>query len=179
LSTTPSYDIIGQRFDRWLVVSFSHMRTRRAQWNCVCDCGTKKIVCGDSLRLGRSRSCGCYMREATAAMAKRLFTTHGHTTNYRTSREYWVWAGMIQRCTNPNHVGFHNYGGRGIRVCDRWKNSFADFIADMGPRPTPQHTIERVDNNGNYEPTNCKWTTRAEQSRNTRRNKNAVRYQNP
>jgi hypothetical protein len=109
------------------------------------------------------------MREATARQAKRLFTKHGHTANYKTSLEYWVWAGMIARCTNPKHTSYKNYGGRGITVCKRWLRSFSAFIEDMGPKPTPQHTIDRKNNDGNYTKRNCRWATRSQQNLNRRK----------
>ncbi len=96
-------------------------------------------------------------------------TTHGHTVNYRKSREYRSWQMMKHRCHNPRYTQFRDYGGRGIAVCPRWRDSFEDFLADMGPRPVGT-SIDRIDKNGNYEPSNCRWATEQEQKRNTRRN---------
>lgn len=161
-------DLTGQRFGRWLVLAFDHAQSATF-WQCRCDCGTARTVSGDSLRRGRSTNCGCFAREKTAQQAKRLFTTHGHTTNHSTSPEYRSWYAMIQRCKNPKRVGFKNYGGRGITVCRRWEKSFPAFLADMGLKPTRAHTINRKNNEGNYTPRNCHWATKKEQANNSRR----------
>lgn len=122
---------------------------------CKCDCGRTGVFCLNSLRIGETKSCGCLK-------VKRL-TTHGQSN----TPEYRVWAGMIQRCVNENETGWIYYGGRGISVCDEWRASFEAFICDMGMRPSGKYSIERIDNDGNYEPGNCVWATRAQQGSNT------------
>lgn len=136
-------------------------------WECLCDkslggCGGITIVRGIHLRSGHTRSCGCFAAKSRKASS----VTHGMTK----TAEYRSWYAMKQRCTNPRHKSFRDYGGRGIRVCDRWLNSFENFLADMGTKPSPQHSIERKDGDGGYEPGNCVWATRTEQNRNTRNN---------
>lgn len=130
------------------------------RWNALCDCGTLGIVWDLHLRRGDSQSCGCLSRE------KRIErnTKHGMAS----TPEYGSWSSMLQRCENPRSAGYHNYGGRGIAVCGRWRHSPAAFLEDMGPRPGLEYSIERRDNNGNYEPTNCYWGTMADQSNNKR-----------
>lgn len=132
----------------------------------LCTCGRKKIVWAVNLRRGATTSCGCRQRE----VVKRLFTTHGQSRRDGKTRPEWiVWYDMIRRCSNPNDVGYEQYGGRGISVCERWRGDFSAFFADVGPRPSPKHSIDRKDNDGDYEPSNCRWATQAEQMRNTQR----------
>ena len=131
-----------------------------------CDCGTVKIVFYDNVIRGKTRSCGCLSRERS--------TTHGGTIgarNGQTMAEYGVWNKMRQRCSGLDRKSAHNYADRGIKVCERWTADFSAFFADMGPRPTPKHTLERVENDGNYEPSNCRWATRKEQLNNKRTNR--------
>lgn len=154
----------GKKIGRWSVLAKSAERDSAGsvKWMCECECGVKSLVSGTSLNTGTSVSCGCYQKEIAKSN-----TTHGLSS----SREYNSWCSMKARCTNPKNPGYKYYGGRGIKVCDRWVNSFDNFLLDMGQRPSIKHTIDRhPDINGDYTPTNCRWGTKPEQSRGTRRN---------
>lgn len=156
-------DMTGLVFGKLTVIRRKDgVQAKVAFWVCRCECGREAIVQGGKLRRGHTRSCGCLVSEHTTAMK----TTHGGSK----TREYKIWKGMIYRCENPKAKRWERYGGRGISVCERWRNSFPNFLADMGPRPSPEHSIERKDSNGNYEPDNCIWATATEQSKNTSRN---------
>jgi hypothetical protein len=150
----PTYrirDLTGQRFGSLVVMECAGVRGN-AQWLCKCDCGNEAIVNGNRLTGGNTTSCGCYRVNIT--------TKHG----MHRSGTYTSWCKMLTRCTNPNDVAYARYGGRGIAVCERWLR-FENFLADMGERP-PGTTIDRKENDGNYEPSNCRWADRATQNRN-------------
>lgn len=157
-------NLVGQRFHKLVVIERSENDADgKPKWLCKCDCGNIKSIRGIHLKSGRSKSCGC-------AKIERLIT-HGKSD----LPEYQVWQMMIQRCTNQKYNGYHNYGGRGIAVCNRWlgEHGFENFIVDMGLRPSQNHSIDRYPNNdGNYEPSNCRWATRKQQSRSRRVNVN-------
>lgn len=133
-------------------------------WNCVCSCGTRKVVAATVLRDGRSKSCGCLKHEVTMTRN----TKHGHSPASGFTPTYHSWVGMVQRCTNQRHASWPGYGGRGITVCERWM-TFANFLADMGVKP-PRTSIDRLDNSKGYSPDNCRWSTTRQQASNKRNN---------
>ncbi len=150
---------IGDRYGRLVVLGhcFLVSTAKHIYWSCRCDCGrTKSIYSGNILR-GRTRSCGCRER-----------MTHGDSH----SAEYSIRNGMISRCHNPHDIRYADYGGRGISVCDQWRTSYQSFLEHVGRRPSPSHSIDRISNDGNYEPGNVRWSTSHEQRRNTRQTHN-------
>lgn len=157
-------DMSGERFGRLTVVRIHPLRSESGgvYWLCKCECGTEKAVLANSLRTGDSKSCGCLNSELTASRNRK----HGCS---KTS-DYYAWKAMVQRCTNPSNKSFYCYGGRGIRVCERWME-FTNFVEDMGSPPSGM-CLERKDNNGDYCPENCKWATMAEQNSNKSNNIN-------
>ncbi|KAA3598797.1 MAG: hypothetical protein D8M57_13105 [Candidatus Scalindua sp. AMX11] len=159
-----SEDITGHRFGRLTVLGFGYRSPRReGYWRVLCSCGKMKIVRGADMKNGKIQSCGCLRSERT-----RIATmSHGMS---KTST-YSVWVNMKRRCTDTGNAAYNNYGGRGIKVCTRWLESFENFLSDMGERPN-KTSLDRINNDGNYEPANCKWATRKEQSTNKRNNIN-------
>ncbi len=158
-------DYSGKRFGRLVVVGEAGRSPHGGNmiWRCHCDCGNSTDVLSTSLRLGDTQSCGCLQSDLASAR----MTKHGHA-QHGTSRTYNSWASMVQRCTNPNYYQYKNYAGRGITVCAEWADNFQQFLSDMGERP-PGTSLDRFPNNdGNYEPGNCRWATPKEQSNNRR-----------
>ena len=153
-------ELSGKRFGRFIVLSYlRNNKHGRSIWECLCDCGTRKEVLGFCLKRGTTVSCGCYGRE--------IRTTHGFTKDKKRDHTYTAWTGMFQRCTNPNQIGYKYYGGRGITVCERWKN-FDNFLEDMGKRPSNNFSLDRIDTSLGYFKENCRWATPKEQARNRR-----------
>jgi len=153
---------VGEKHFRWTVLSVTAgTKHSKRKAICRCECGTIKELMLPSVTSGATKSCGCLASEVTSARS----TKHGmHGTP-----EHNSWMGMKQRCNDPRAHNYAWYGALGVRVCDRWMNSFSDFLADMGQKPSPEHSIDRTDPFGDYVPDNCKWATKKEQANNTRR----------
>lgn len=162
-------DFAGQRFNKLTAICSVNIGKIGRWWQCRCDCGNIKFASAGHLHLGKGgiKSCGC---------ANWLGPTkHGATKNGIKTSEYRIWTSMIQRCENPNDKGYPRWGGRGITICPSWRASFSTFLSDVGPRPTTNHSIDRINNDGNYEPGNCRWATAREQRLNQRPRRKVIR----
>lgn len=168
------FDVIGKKFGRLFVQEAQHYEKSPGvfdlRYRCACECGNSTFVTASKLMIGQIVSCGCYLREVTVSRS----LTHGDTRRGKRNRVYGIWAGIIQRCVNPNVKGYPYYGGRGISICDRWRygegglSGYECFRDDMGARPSLKHSVDRVDNDGNYDPGNCRWATPKQQANNKR-----------
>lgn len=149
---TKKKDITGQKFGKLTAIRFTYVRNKKSVWELSCECGNTALATLSDLTAGKTNSCGCLRGE-----------NHGKSA----LPEYKCWSSMRERCHNKNTVSFMDYGARGITVCERWEK-FSNFLYDMGLKPSPKHTLDRINVNGNYEPTNCRWVTRLEQAQNKR-----------
>ena len=156
-------ELVGQRFGRLTVLQQAPSWNGRRCYICLCDCGCVRIHPISRLRSGDMRSCGCLNREVLAT--RKL--VHGDTWQGGSTPEYRAWLNMKGRCYNPKNASYRRYGGRGLTVIERWRNSFEAFLEDMGRRPSPQHSLDRIDNSLGYFPENCRWATAVVQKRNS------------
>ncbi len=161
MKTIKTDDIFGY----WKVIEFAFSRRGKKLFLCECKCGTRRVVLAAGLRRGTSKSCGCFRNFITIKRS----TIHGAAKRLFRLSEYTTWKAMIQRCENPNNNSYYRYGGRGIIVCQRWK-SFQNFFSDMGKKPFQKFTLDRINNDGNYEPSNCRWADYLTQANNSSQN---------
>lgn len=144
-------NFIGKEFGDWTVIADAPKKHNKAYLLCRCVCGKERTVIRQNLEGGRSRSCGCSRNHQMSSLP-----------------EYQTWKGIKARCLNKRHVGYKQYGGSGVTVCDRWLADFRNFYNDMGKKPSPSHSIDRIDSSGDYEPSNCRWATSLQQTHNQR-----------
>lgn len=155
-------NISGKRFNKLTVIELSHVKNHRSFYLVKCDCGVIKQMRKDAIVV--NESCGCVARKLSKERLKLkpINFRHGHAGTKNKSPTYKTWLAMINRCINPKNNRYSYYGGRGIKVCDRWLESFENFLEDMNERPNINYSIDRIDNNGNYEPKNCRWITKSQ-----------------
>lgn len=158
-------DITGRTFGRLTALRFQKTSTGRSAWICRCSCGNDVHVLTENLKTGNTQSCGCRQRD----IMHEIRTSHGDSVGGKRAKEYMIWLTAKQRTCNPNNPRYPHYGARGITMCERWKNSYEAFLEDMGRCPD-RHQLERINNDGNYEPSNCKWATKVQQMNNMRTN---------
>ena len=158
---------VGEKYGRLTIISFDKIVDKKKYyWNCQCECDNIKSIIYISLITGTTKSCGCLNKE----LMKDRFKTHGYTSNHKKLSEYYVWQNMINRCYRVKDKNYHRYGGRGIIVCQDWLDSFENFINDMGVKPNKKDTLDRINNDGNYEKSNCRWVSMSVQGNNKSNN---------